>query len=109
MNHQRLQTQREALAGKIVIGIDPAKDKHQAAVVDAHGNQRGSSFSFPVSATGYGETLWRNMAKVVPNCNVQNVVFAIETACNLWETLAFYLRGRGFAVVLVSPAGLSTR
>jgi hypothetical protein len=89
MNHQRLQTQREALAGKIVIGIDPAKDKHQAAVVDAHGNQRGASFSFPVSATGYGETLWRNMAKVAPNCNVQNVVFAIETACNLWETLAF--------------------
>jgi len=103
MNHQRLQTQREALAGKIVIGIDPAKDKHQAAVVDAHGNQRGSSFSFPVSATGYSETLWRNMAKVVPNCNVQNVVFAIETACNLWETLAFYLRSRGYTVVLVSP------
>jgi hypothetical protein len=62
MNHQSAaggQTQREALAGKIVIGIDPAKDKHQAAVVDAHGNQRGSSFSFAVSATGYGETLWR--------------------------------------------------
>lgn len=103
MNHQRLQAQREALAGKIVIGIDPAKDKHQAAVVDAHGNQRGSSFSFPVSATGYGEALWRNMAKVLPTCNAQNVVFAIETACNLWETLAFYLRSRGYTVVLVSP------
>jgi hypothetical protein len=38
MNHQRLQPQREALAGKIVIGIDLAKDKQQAAVVDAHGN-----------------------------------------------------------------------
>ena len=103
MNHQRLQAQREAFAGKVVIGIDPAKDKHQAAVVDAHGNQRGSSFSFPVSATGYGETLWRNMAKALPTCNAQNVVFAIETACNLWETLAFYLRSRGYAVVLVSP------
>ena len=103
MNHQRLQAQREALAGKVVIGIDPAKDKHQAAVVDAHGNQRGSSFSFPVSATGYGETLWRNMEKALPTCNAQNVVFAIETACNLWETLAFYLRSRGYAVVLVSP------
>lgn len=57
MNHQRLQTHREQLAGKSVIGIDPAKDKHQAAVVDAHGNQRGASFSFPVSAAGYGEIL----------------------------------------------------
>lgn len=103
MNHQRLQAQREALAGKIVIGIDPAKDKHQAAVVDAQGNQRGASFSFPVSAAGYSETLWRNIAKVIPSCNVRDVVFAIETACNLWETLAFYLRSHGYSVVLVSP------
>jgi hypothetical protein len=103
MNHHRLQTQREVLAGKNVIGIDPAKDKHQAAVVDVHGNQRGASFSFPVTATGYGEILWRNIAKVIPSCNVQEVVFAIETACNLWETLAFYLRTRGYSVVLVSP------
>jgi hypothetical protein len=51
MNHQRLQAQREALASKIIIGIDPAKDKQEAAVVDEHGNQRGASFSFPVSAT----------------------------------------------------------
>jgi transposase len=103
MNHQRLQQQREQLAGKIAIGIDPAKDKHQAAVVDAHGNQRGASFSFPVSAAGYGEALWRNIAKVIPSCNVRDVVFAVETACNLWETLAFYLRSRGYSVVLVSP------
>lgn len=103
MNHQRLQTQREALADKIVIGIDPAKDKHQAAVVDAHGNQRGASFSFPVTAAGYSEVLWRNIAKVIPSCNIRDVVFAIETACNLWETLAFYLRARGYTVVLVSP------
>jgi transposase len=103
MNHQRLQAQREQLAGKIVIGIDPAKDKHQVAVVDTHGNQRGSSFSFSVSANGYGETLWRNIAKVIPSCNVHDVVFAIETACNLWETLASYLRSRGYHVVLVSP------
>jgi len=103
MNHQRLQVQREQLAGKIVIGIDPAKDKHQAAIVDAHGNQRGASFSFPVNAVGYGEVLWRNIAKLIPSCNVRDVVFAIETACNLWETLAFYLRCRGYAVVLISP------
>jgi hypothetical protein len=58
MNHQRLQALRETLAGKIVIGINPAKDKHQAAVVDANGNQRGASFSFPVTAAGYGEVLF---------------------------------------------------
>jgi len=56
-----------------------------------------------VSAAGYSEILWRNIAKVIPSCNMQEVVFAIETACNLWETLAFYLRSHGYAVVLVSP------
>jgi hypothetical protein len=35
MNHLRLQHNRELLAGKTLIGIDPAKDKNQAAVVDA--------------------------------------------------------------------------
>ena len=62
MNHQRLQSQRETLAGKIVIGIDPAKDKHQAAVVDAHGNdahgnQRGKP---PLRAAATTDSLlWR--------------------------------------------------
>jgi hypothetical protein len=37
MNHVRFQTNRELLRGKIVIGIDPAKASHRAAVVDATG------------------------------------------------------------------------
>jgi transposase len=103
MNHLHLQHNRELLTAKIVIGIDPAKDRHQAAIVDTHGNQRGSSFSFAVSSTGYGETLWRAIAKILPLCSPQDVVFAIETSCNLWETLAFFLLSRGYTVVLVSP------
>jgi len=103
MNHPRLQRNRELLAGKIVVGIDPSKDKHQAAVVDCHGSQQGSSFSFPVTSTGYGETLWRTLAKVLKSWKPEEIIFAIETACNLWETLAFFLHSRGYTVVLVSP------
>jgi transposase len=103
MNHLRLQHNREFLTGKTVIGIDPAKDKHRAAIVDPHGGQRGGSFSFPVSASGYGETLWRSIAKILPSFGPQDLIFAIETACNLWETLAFFLFSRGYSVVLVSP------
>ena len=103
MNHQRLCTNRELLAGKIVIGIDPAKDKHQASIVDSQGGQRGASFSFPVSAPGFGETLWRAVGKILPSFGPQDLIFAIETACNLWETLAFFLFSRGYTVVLVSP------
>jgi len=83
MNHLRLQKNRELLTGKIVIGIDPAKDKHQAAIINPRGSQRGASFSFPVNAAGFGEILWRSIAKVLPSCTIQDVVFAVETACNL--------------------------
>jgi hypothetical protein len=31
------------------------------------------------------------------------LVFAIETACSLWETLAFFLCDGGYTIVLVSP------
>ncbi|MGA9115315.1 MAG: IS110 family transposase [Bacteroidota bacterium] len=103
MNHLRLQHNRELLAGKIVVGIDPSKDKHQAAVVDCHGSQMGGSFSFPVSSTGYGETLWRGLSKILKSWEPACLVFAIETACNLWETLAFFLYNRGYTVLLVSP------
>jgi transposase len=103
MNHLRLQKNRELLAGKIVIGIDPAKDKHQAAIIDPHGNQRGASFSFLVNAAGFSEIIWHSIAKILPSYDLQNVIFAIETACNLWQTLAFFLSSRGYTVVLVSP------
>lgn len=103
MNHLRLQRNRTLLAGKTVIGIDPAKDKHQAAIIDPQGSQRGGSFSFPVTTAGFRETLWRSIAKILPSCDCQNVVFAIETACNLWDPLACFLFSRGYTVVLVSP------
>jgi transposase len=103
MNHLRFQTNRQLLQGKIVIGIDPAKLNHQAAVVDATGTQQGNSFAFPASAVGYQEILWRRLAKIIPAHQPGDLVFAIETSCNLWETLAFYLHSRGSTVALVSP------
>jgi transposase len=103
MNQSRFESNRQMLRGKIVIGIDPAKQNHQAAVVDASGNQRGRSFAFPVSAAGYREILWHRLSRTVTAHQPNDVVFAIETSCNLWETIAFYLHSRGYVVVLVSP------
>ena len=107
MNHARLAKNRSVISGKTVIGIDPAKDRHRAAVVDAHGNQIGSSFSFQTNHTGYHHKLWQGVAKVIEETSPETIVFAVETACNLWETIAFYLHSHGYTVVLVSP--LSTR
>ena len=107
MNQERLQQKRQLIEGKIVIGIDPAKCKHQAAIVQPDGMQLGKSFSFPVNTDGFQTLLWKNVAKVLPNCNPQNTIFALETSCNLWQTLAFYLHSVcNFTVVLASEHSL---
>jgi transposase len=104
MNQERLQQNRQLVDGKIIIGIDPAKSRHQASVIGPDGVQIGPSFSFAVNAEGFRRSLWRNIAKSLAECNTRQVVFAVETSCNLWQVLAFYLHVEmGYTVVLVSP------
>lgn len=101
-----LQIKRQFLIDKYVVGIDPAKARHQAAIVDSHGMLKGKSFSFSNSLDGY-QNLLRKVKMQTVDVNAQNVVFAIESACNLWLTLAHFLRKQGYDVLLVSP--LSTK
>jgi transposase len=96
-------TKQQLLAGKYIIGIDPAKDKHQAIILDPDSLQLGKSFCFDVSYEGYTNILWKKITFLFPRCNPENTIFAIETSCNLWTTLAFYLRKEGYTVVMVSP------
>jgi transposase len=103
MKSVQLQQKRSLINGKIIIGIDPAKTKHQAAVIDTHGVQLGKSFSFDVSLDGYTRTLWQKLTQILTTCSRETTVFAIETSCNLWLTLAFYLHHEGYHVLLVSP------
>jgi len=44
-----------------------------------------------------------HLARIIPRHSPEELAFAIETSCNLWDTLAFYLHGQGFTVLLVSP------
>lgn len=94
---------QKLIAGKYIVGIDPAKKKHQAVILNPAGLQLGKSFSFDVSYEGYANTLWKKVTLLIPKCNPGNTVFAIETSCNLWMTLAFYLKREGYTVVMVSP------
>jgi len=103
MKYQALQSKREAIAGKVIIGIDPAKHKHHAAILDPQGVQLGHSFAFDVSCEGYTESLWKKVINILPTCNPESVLFAVETSCNLWRTIAFYLHEQGYTVLLVSP------
>ncbi|GEM_PF-1136225 len=94
---------QQLIAGKYIVGIDPAKKKHQAVILTPDGLQLGKSFCFDVSYEGYTNTLWKKVANLLPRCHPENTLFAIETSCNLWMTLAFYLKREGYTVVMVSP------
>ena len=108
MAFKSLQQKRQFVNGKYIIGIDPSKIKHQAAVLDTNGIQRGKAFTFKTTHQGYHHDLWKRLDQIIPS-DVDNdhIVFAVETACNLWQTLAFYLKAKGYTVLLVSP--LSTK
>ena len=87
--------------GKTIIGIDPAKSKHQAVVITPEGATAGKSFSFAVSHTGFTQVLPQRLDQRTDE--QADRVFAIETSCALWQTLALHLHEHGQEVVLVSP------
>jgi len=45
MNQNQLDQKRKWVTGKFIVGIDPAKDKHQATIIDDNGNVVGKSLS----------------------------------------------------------------
>ena len=55
--YKKHQERKREIAGKKVIGIDPAKEKHQVTVIDEQGIQMGNSFSINVSHKGFSEDI----------------------------------------------------
>jgi transposase len=103
MSFEYLQTKRHFVSNKIIVGIDPARRKHQAAVINSLGITIGTSFSFKTNHHGYHHQLFKQLNTLDIKINPNNCVFAIERSCNLWQTLAHYLHRQGYTVVLVSP------
>lgn len=108
---QKLQQKRQFVAGRLIVGIDPAKAKHEAQVLDSDGLPVGSSFSFATSYSGFNERLWRQLQSRLPATLaelprqklIDHLVFAVEASCNLWPTLVDYLEAQHCRVVMVSP------
>jgi transposase len=102
-SYEKHMEKKKMLAGKRIVGIDPAKEKHQAAVLNEEGIQMGRSFSFPVSHEGYSEKLWKEIGKILGDYGTEDLAFAVETSCALWKTLTDYLSQRGYTVLMVNP------
>jgi hypothetical protein len=59
---RKLQQRRALVEGRFIVGIDPAKERHDAVIVDPGGIPVGRSFSFKQSFTGLSHDLWKNQS-----------------------------------------------
>ncbi len=103
MNSKSLEVKRHFIKDKIIIGIDPAKKKHQAVILDTSGIPVCNSFKFTNNYQGFHYDIWKIIKTHITNLNPVNVVFAVEISINLWQKLCHFLWQKGFTVVMVSP------
>lgn len=103
MNSKSLEVKRHFIKDKIIIGIDPAKKKHQAVILDTAGIPICNSFKFTNNYMGFNVDMWKIIKTHINNLNPNNVVFAVEISINLWQKLCAFLAGKGFTVLMVSP------
>jgi transposase len=107
---RKLQQKKRFIAGRYLVGIDPAKAKHQAQILDPDGLPVGSAFSFTTSYSAYNHRLWQALQARLPaplaelprHEFLDHLVFAVEASCNLWPTLTGYLEAQHGRVVMVS-------
>lgn len=113
MKHYKLctlQARRQFTNDRYIVGIDPAKARHQAQILSPDGLPVGSSFSFSHAFTGFNHHLWKHLYARLPELAhlsrfdfQDHLVFALEASCNLWANLADYLHRKHCRLVLVSP------
>jgi transposase len=83
------------------LGIDVAKNFHQAVVVDNHNQQLGESFCFSNNPKGFTElvTELNNLSVLEGN----RITAGLESTGNYWQHLARFLKNKGCEIVLVNP------
>jgi hypothetical protein len=59
---RKLQQRRALVEGRFIVGIDPAKQRHEAVIVDPAGIPVGRSFWFKQSFTDHSDELGAIMA-----------------------------------------------
>jgi transposase len=103
MKLSRYRQKRQLVAGHFLLGVDPGKQQHTAWLLDPEGLPVGAPFSFSVDRQGFAQSLWQHLAQRLADYGPERLLVAVETSCNLWKTLAAYLNGQGYRVLLVSP------
>lgn len=89
--------------GNVVIaGVDVAKKRHYAQVVDRFGRHVEKPLRFQNSREGF-ERLEGTLVRLQAKTGAESVVVGMEPTGHYWKPLAWWLRERGFTVVMVNP------
>ena len=83
-----------------IVGIDIAKRKHEAAVIDRDGNIVIKSFSFTNNCSGYNRLIDSLRKAKLP---LENITFAMEATGHYWLALFSRLQKEGFRVQVINP------
>lgn len=84
----------------IIVGIDIAKNNHQATIIDSLGNILTKSFKFPNNHKG-SATLIANINKA--NQSKEPVVIGMEATGHYWLPLYSRLLSEGFDIKVINP------
>ena len=83
-----------------IVGIDIAKRKHEAVVIDENGTTVVKAFSFHNSCSGYNRLLSVLQKAKLP---ADDISFAMEATGHYWLPLFVRLRNEGFRVQVINP------
>ena len=83
-----------------IVGIDIAKRKHEAAVIDGDGAVIIKPFSFTNNCSGYNRLLAMLAKAKLP---LDEVSFAMEATGHYWLALFTRLQKKGFRVQVINP------
>lgn len=84
----------------IIVGIDIAKNNHEATIIDSLGNILTKSFKFPNNHKG-SSTLIANINKA--NQTNEPVVIGMEATGHYWLPLYSRLLSEGFEIKVINP------
>jgi transposase len=99
----RLRNEIRGFTGYLVVGLDIAKEKHNAFFGTATGTALYKGMFFDNTLEGFRKLLAQAEKLMGENC-LSRVVFGLEPTANYHRPLAEYLIKNGHVVVLVSPA-----
>jgi len=83
-----------------IVGIDIAKNNHEATLIDQAGSIIGKSLRFANKLTGYNR-LMEFVHTHVPD--TADIVFGMEATGHYWLPLYAHLRNAGFKVHVINP------